>query len=273
MAGGFPMNRSSDVTYSWSTRWQRELDSFEKRLNEALPPSKYAPVDEGDIRSYGRGAGALVLLKLAQDYMELEIQRRDFDIRSRVSDIAAQVRDQLQPGQEVQVHVAINRAPDIRVTATAIEPVRDYPQLRAADSRPQPVWSESAPKGSANSSETATVRVRKPFPAETEQCLIQEVSSSKSVTTQFAIAERNETLEVRHLQMPAGSVSQNEVVKEAPQPPRLPERPLLEAERRALEERIASTIARAKAEADAARKTERQNRDDVSTGTIHNHLP
>lgn len=250
-----PYPRSADITYSWSTRWRRDLDAFEKRLNDQLPPSRFEPMDAGSLKSLGRGAGALIVLGLVSDYMNQEITRREQDINCRVKEIAGQVREQLQPGQEVHVHIAVNRASETRVSIVSIEPARNHPQLRAADGSPQRIWQESVNKDATTDSTIISIQVRKPRDKEDEQCLLSELSSNQSVTTKFRISERNEILEVRHLSIPDSELIAGQVPKEAPQKPF--ERPLLESERRALEERAMAI----KSEADAAARAEKTGRE------------
>jgi hypothetical protein len=271
MGNGFLLNRSRDITYSWSTRWQRDLHKLENQVNSALPPSRLAPFNVRDISSYGRGAGAFVLLKLADDFRKFDLKKKEFEVESRVHEITVQFLQQLQQGQEAQVHISINLAPEVRVTTLAVEPVRTFPQLRAAESRLQNVWNESSPNSSIGGSETVTVRVRKPFLGESEQCPIQELSARKAVTTEFAIAERNGTPEVRHLQLPPGSLNRNEVAEAAPQLG-LPERPWFDAERQAFERRMAAVMANQKAASEAVRRAVQEGRDNPAMPSFDTQL-
>lgn len=262
-----PYPRSADVTYSWNTRWRRDLDTFEKRLNDQLPPGRFEPMDVGDLKSLGRGAGALMVLGLVSDYMNQEITRREQDIDGRVKEIAGQVKEQLQPGQEVQVHIAVNRASETRVSTVSIEPVRNYPQLRATDGSPQRIWQASVNKDTTTDSTIISIQVRKPRDQEDIQCLVSELSSNQSVTTKFRISERNETLEVRHLSIPDSALAAGEVPKEAPQKPF--ERPLLESERRTFEERAMAM----KSEAEAAARAEKTHREKHADSDSDRSIP
>lgn len=242
------------MTYSWGNRWRRDLNQLEERLNEH-PMTRYTPMDESDMKQLGRGAGALVLLKLVQDYVDLEVKKREFEVESRVRDIASQVRAQLQEGQEVRVGISVQRAPDVRVTASMVEPVRGYPQLRASDGRPQPVWTQDRQtQGSAT--EILSVQVRKPIPGEEDKCLLQDHSASQPVTTSFRVLERNETIEVRRLDIPQKELVKGEVPTQAPSHLDLMKRPA-DSDRGRYEVEMRQIRERAEVEAAAQRAEER----------------
>ncbi len=248
-----PFPRSGDVTHSWNTRWRRDLKALEKRLNGQLPPDGNEPMDTGNLKSLGRGAGVFLVLGLATDYMNHQINRQNQDIEGRVKDIVRQVSEQLQPGQETMVRILENKAPEVRVSVLAIELIRKGPQMRASDGSPQRIWQEPSSDGAVPDSTVRSLQVRKPRELEDEQCLVSELSHQQSVTTKFRISERNETLEVRHLNIPAEQLGAGHIPTEAPQPPL--ERHLLERERSALYRHALQM--KAEAEAEARNKSEK----------------